>query len=283
MYYLMIKEIEQTGLKYLCKRKQYTDPLDHIKYKGSGKLWRRILDAHPEYTIKTTVLGLYDKPDLAKYGLYYSNLYNVVESKDWANLTPEIGAGGQTHKGTHPYIHEETGYIVYRSECPDGYKPFFNKQQPSRVIHNPITGEIKKIAPYDTTPDGWIAGGVKGKFSYGPRKGQTKVYHNGRKKIYVKHGDPVPDGFVPGVYYEGITKGRIGCYNPTTLEKRYIRKGEAMPEGFVKGLPPTTGKKLSTPYGVFDSISKCMDSTKLTRYAIERKINQEPEWFYIKD
>lgn len=283
MYYLMIKEIEQTGLKYLCKRKQYADPFDHVKYKGSGKLWRRILSAHPEYTIKTTVLGLYDKDDLAKYGLHYSNLYNIVESSEWANLMPETGDGGQTHKGTHPYRHTETGHIVYRHNCPEGYEPFFNKQKDTRVVHNPKTGEIKKIKPSDPTPAGWIDGGIKGKFSYGPKKGQTKVYHNGKKKIYIKHGDPIPNGFVPGVHYEGVTKGRVGCHNPVTLEKRYIQKGESLPEGFVMGLLPTTGKKISTPHGVFNSVAKCMEATNLTRYAIECKIKKDSNWFYIKD
>lgn len=279
----MIKEIEQTGLKYLCKRKQYKDPFDHINYKGSGKLWRRILNAHPEYTIKTTVLGLYDRDDLIKYGLYYSNLYNIVESSEWANLMPEVGDGGQTHKGTHPFKHKETGSIIYRTECPEGYEPFFNKQKETRVIHNPRTGEIKKINPLEPTPVGWADGGPKGRFSYGPKKGQTKVYHNGEQKIYVKHGDPVPEGFVPGVHYEGITKGRVGCHNPVTLEKRYIHKGEELPQGFVMGLFPTTGKKISTPYGIFDSVAKCMETTNLTRYAIECKIKKEDDWFYIKD
>ena len=281
MYYLMVKEIEQTGLKYLCKRKQYKDPMDHLKYTGSGKLWRRILKAHPEYTIKTTVLGLYDKDDLLKYGLYYSKLWNVVESKEWANLMEEKGDGGITHTGTHPYSHNETGIIVYRTECPEGYTPFFNTQKKTRIVHNPITGEIKKIPPTDPTPNGWGNGGLKGRFAYGPRKGQTKVYHNGNNKIYIKHGEPIPEGFVPGLHYEGITKGRIGCYNPITLEKRYIHKDDILPEGFIFGGIPTTGKKLSTPYGVFDSIAKCMKNTNLTRYAIECKIKQDNEWFYV--
>ena len=282
MYYLMIKEIEQTGLKYLCKRKHYKDPADHLKYKGSGKLWRRTLNAHPEYTIKTTVLGLYDKNDLAKYGLYYSNLYNIVESKEWANLMPEVGDGGQTHKGTHPYINPTTNAVVYRTECPEGYIPFFNKQKETRVIHNPLTGEAKKVDPTVITPEGWVYGGVKGK-SYGPKKGQTKVYHNGEHKIYIKHGDPVPEGFEPGVHYTGTTKGRVGCHNPLTKEKRYIDKNDLVPEGFVVGLTPTTGKKISTPFGVFNSVTECMANTKLTRYAIECKIKTENNWFYIKD
>ena len=283
MYYLMIKEIEQTGVKYLCKRKQYKDPLDHIKYKGSGKLWRRLLRAHPEYTIKTTVLGLYDKEDLVKYGMYYSNLYNIVESTEWANLIPEVGDGGQTHRGTHPYQNIITGNVVYRTKCPKGHVPFHRKQKETRVIHNKMTGEIKRIHPSDSTPNGWADGGAKGKFLYGPRKGETKVYHNGKRKIYVKHGDVIPEGFMPGIHCKGSTKGRIGCYNAVTLEKCYVDKNELVPEGFIIGLPPTTGKKLSTPFGIFESVAKCMVATNLTRYTIERKIKQEDDWFYIKE
>lgn len=283
MYYLMIKEIEQTGLKYLCKRKQSRKSDDHISYKGSGKLWRRILNAHPEYTIKTTVLGLYDRDDLYKYGLYYSNLYKIVESDDWANLMPEQGDGGITHANTHPYINEATGDITYRTECPINYRPYYNKQRPCRVIHNPETGQIKKITPSAATPPGWQDGGMKGKFSYGPRKNQTRVYHNGQRKIYVKIGDTVPDGFVPGVHYPGITKDRIGCHNPYTLEKRYLLPGEPIPPGFVKGLLPTTGLRIECPQGKFDSIAGCMRATGLTRYAIEGKLKDDPRWRKIKE
>jgi hypothetical protein len=168
-------------------------------------------------------------------------------------------------------------------EYPEGHEPFFNTQKETRVIHNPVTGEIKKISPSDITPEGWTDGGIKGKFSYGPKKGQTKVYHNGKHKIYIKHGDPIPEGYTPGVHYEGVTKGRVGCHNPLTKEKRYIDKNDLVPEGFVVGLTPTTGKKISTPFGVFNSVTECMANTKLTRYAIECKIKTENNWFYIKD
>lgn len=282
-YYLMIKEIEQTGLKYLCKRKQCKDLTEHLRYKGSGKLWRRILKAHPEYTIKTTVIGLYNKQDLKKYGTYYSNLYDIVKSEDWANLIPEVGDGGQTHKGTHPFKNKESGSIVYRTECPEGHELFFNSQKETRVIHNPTTGKMRKIPPTDSTPEGWVDGGIKGKFQYGPRKGQTKVYNNGEHKIYVKHGDSIPEGYVSGLHYEGTTRGRVACYDPITLEKKYLLKDESLPEGFIIGLPPTTGKKLSTPYGIFESVAKCMLATNLTRYAICNKIAKENDWFYIKE
>lgn len=96
-YYLMIKTINQSGVRYLCKCK---DDKDHIAYKGSGVFWWRLLKAHPEYTLTTTVLGHYATNELLREaGIYYSNLYNVVQSKEWANCVVEMGDGGDTITG----------------------------------------------------------------------------------------------------------------------------------------------------------------------------------------
>lgn len=35
-----------------------------------------------------------DKPELKLWGIYYSELWNVVENEKWANLKPETGDGG---------------------------------------------------------------------------------------------------------------------------------------------------------------------------------------------
>lgn len=107
-YYLMVKTIDQTGLKYLCK---CIDSKDHIKYLGSGKLWRRTLKKHPEYTVSTEVLGWYpDNAALRVAGLQHSNIFNVVESNEWANYIPEIGDGGATVAG-RKRIHNKTTLV----------------------------------------------------------------------------------------------------------------------------------------------------------------------------
>ena len=128
----MIKTVRQTGFKYLCK---CSSKRNHITYKGSGVYWRRVLKCHPEYIIDTEVLGLYNtKEELRESGLYYSNVYDVVNSKEWANCIPEIGDGGSTTKG--------------------------------RIgIHDPITKEERFINKNDLIPKGWI----KGRKPKGPR------------------------------------------------------------------------------------------------------------------
>jgi len=90
MFVLMIKRAYPTGLLYLCQ----TSKQDPYRYKGSGKRWINHLRAHKPHII-TCVLGTYEThEELKEAGIYYSKLYNVVESDDWANLREEDGMGG---------------------------------------------------------------------------------------------------------------------------------------------------------------------------------------------
>lgn len=92
--YLYQKTHNETGLKYLGYTRR-----DPFKYNGSGKHWLRHIKLHGT-NISTTVLKEYnDIIDLKYWGEYYSNLWNIVESKDWANLKPESGDGGNARKG----------------------------------------------------------------------------------------------------------------------------------------------------------------------------------------
>jgi hypothetical protein len=105
IYYLYVKTHNITGLKYLG----YTKRKDPYKYKGSGKYWIKHIKKH-EYDVTTEILKeCLSKDEIKEWGLYYSNLWNIVESRDnngnktWANLKPEDGDGGQTAFGDmHP-------------------------------------------------------------------------------------------------------------------------------------------------------------------------------------
>jgi hypothetical protein len=94
-YYLYIKT-SPLGLRYLGKTTK-----DPITYLGSGKIWKQHIKKH-KFTIsdiKTEIVfETNDVDELIKKGLELSNLYNVVESRDWANLRKESGDGGDTSK-----------------------------------------------------------------------------------------------------------------------------------------------------------------------------------------
>ena len=90
--YLYIKTHNKTGLKYLGK----TARKDPYSYSGSGIDWIAHLEKHG-YDFTTTILQeCSNNEEVKKYGLYYSSLWNIVESKEWANRIFEGGEGGTT-------------------------------------------------------------------------------------------------------------------------------------------------------------------------------------------
>jgi uncharacterized iron-regulated protein len=88
--YLYKKTHRVTGLNYLGK----TISKDPYSYTGSGIYWRQHLDQYG-YDIDTEILReCLTVEELKQWGEYYSKLWNVVESKAWANLIEESGPGG---------------------------------------------------------------------------------------------------------------------------------------------------------------------------------------------
>jgi hypothetical protein len=90
-YYLYLKTHIATGLKYLGQTCQ--DP--HL-YKGSGTYWKRHLKKYPTEVHTEILFETKDRSQIRERGLYYSSLWNIAESKHFANLCPEDGAGGHT-------------------------------------------------------------------------------------------------------------------------------------------------------------------------------------------
>lgn len=93
--YLLLKEHNITGLKYLCKRTAHSFD-ECIKYKGSGKYWKNHITKHGN-DVKTTCLFVTeDKKQFKKIAIKYSVEWNIIDSKEWANLCNEEGQGGNT-------------------------------------------------------------------------------------------------------------------------------------------------------------------------------------------
>lgn len=117
---LYLKE-SPLGLKYLGKcvnRDVYT-------YMGSGKRWKNhILKHNLTYKdIETTVLlETKDVDELKKVGEYYSNLWDIVKSNDFANLRPENGDGGWGHIKGVPKTKEWKELMSKRERTPEERK-----------------------------------------------------------------------------------------------------------------------------------------------------------------
>jgi hypothetical protein len=86
------KTHRETGLQYLGKTVR-----DPYEYQGSGRRWTNHIAKHG-YNVDTEILLETENPkEIKKWGEYYSELWNIVESKNWANLKAEQGDGGWDH------------------------------------------------------------------------------------------------------------------------------------------------------------------------------------------
>jgi hypothetical protein len=91
MYYLYLKTHNITGLKYLGKTVQ-----NPHEYRGSGKHWLRHLKKYGN-DVSTEILAECETiEDFRIIASEYSDKLNIVESKEFANLVPETGDGGDT-------------------------------------------------------------------------------------------------------------------------------------------------------------------------------------------
>jgi hypothetical protein len=62
-------------------------------YPGSGIDWVAHLKEHGKDVTTTVLLETEDKSKLRSQGIHYSNLWNIVESAEFANRIPETGSG----------------------------------------------------------------------------------------------------------------------------------------------------------------------------------------------
>jgi len=108
--YLYVKTHNKTGLKYLGK----TTAKDPHKYVGSGIDWKTHLKEYGvDYTTEI-IRECQNNQELYEWGRYYSSLWNIVESKEWANRIPETGGGS---------IHTEERKELFRQQQLGKKKP----------------------------------------------------------------------------------------------------------------------------------------------------------------
>ena len=88
--YLYAKQHNKTGLRYLGKT-----TCDPYKYNGSGTYWKRHLKTHGRDLTTTWVYAYEDEALANEEALFFSKVYDIVASSEWANLTPETGLDGR--------------------------------------------------------------------------------------------------------------------------------------------------------------------------------------------
>jgi hypothetical protein len=147
IYYLYTKTHLKTGLKYLGYTKN-----DPHTYKGSGHYWILHIEKHG-YDVWTNIIFRTEiKSEIKEMGLYYSRLWNVVESDEWANLIEENGSGN-ANKGERVWITDGTKdvFAMRNEELPEGWKYgrskcVFNDPNKQKEFSNRCSSETKSKA-----------------------------------------------------------------------------------------------------------------------------------------
>lgn len=97
-HYILVKQHNTTKLKYLCYH--YGTKLSKYTYLGSGKYWKLHLKKHGKAVSTLVVAELNTQSEAAKVGKIFSVLWDIVKSKEFANLTIEDARTTFAHLGT---------------------------------------------------------------------------------------------------------------------------------------------------------------------------------------
>jgi len=156
--YLYKKTHLKTGLKYLGKTEQ-----DPFKYPGSGIDWKKHLKEHGNDVVTEIIKECNSKEEFTKWGRFYSELWNVAKSDEWANRIAETGGSdrGENHPGfgiprpdtiqrnkarigsNHPLFGTKNPELSKRNASNTGEKnPMFGKPSAMRGKKNPAISAL---------------------------------------------------------------------------------------------------------------------------------------------
>lgn len=176
--YLYIKKHKVTGLKYLGM----TTQKDPHAYRGSGKYWRRHIKKYGNDVETTILLVTESKNELKETGIFFSKIWNIVNSKDWANLTVENGEGGNT---SDSISYKEA--IKNRRSYSGSNNPMYGRSiLTEKQLKWYTNGNDNTYATSDTAPIGYYPG--RSKFKRKPHSIEHKLKISSGNK-----GKPAPN------------------------------------------------------------------------------------------
>ena len=145
MYYIYKKTHNITGLQYLGYTKN-----DPYKYKGSGVRWVKHLLEHGNDVTTIVLETCKTKEEVRQLGIYYSELFDVVKSRDWANMKKEEADGGDMSTSETWIQGRKT--IEFRIKQSEGAKGNTNVRG-YKWWRNKITGE--KVRSINSPGEYW--------------------------------------------------------------------------------------------------------------------------------
>lgn len=240
-YYLYVKTHNQTGLKYLGQTSS-----NPYTYRGSGTRWVNHLKKHGNDVFTEILLETDDKSVIKEKGIEYSNLFNIVESLEWANLKIEEGDGGWSTWNKSPAAQAarlrgaKNGGGLRSTSFKKGDPKLSelskkaNAVKAENIKNNPniYKESYKKVSKHQKENNS-----MKGKCWCVPESLTDKTRFNLDRRVF--DANNIPTGWIriteardrlknkTGVY------GKFWIYNPKTKENKYT-EGK-IPEGWYKG------------------------------------------------
>jgi hypothetical protein len=213
MFYIYKKTHKKTGLKYLGYTKNNPQ-----NYPGSGIKWTRHLKKYGEDVITEILETCETKEDVKIRGRYYSDLWNVAESSEWANLKKEEGDGGDM-SFSKKWLKSRTDEKL-RKTWADKAKGNTNVRG-TKWWQNITTGEKKRCV--ECPGEGWV------------NKCIPNLSEEGRKKISQVASRPKTKEHIENLRIAAKNrpsnaKGTIWVVNDDGKKKRV--KPNEIPEGF---------------------------------------------------
>lgn len=199
--YLYLKTHNKTGLKYLGKTVQ-----NPHEYRGSGLVWNRHLDKHGDDVTTEILFKTKEMKEFKEVALEYSKKWNIVESKEFANLIPEYGTGGDTSMCFTDQTKEKIRTSLAKTR--KGMDLFRSEETKKKISESrkglSFSNESKKKMSESAIKRGFIKGSGFKKGHSPHNKGQNgylsdRIWiNNGDSNKRIKIDEPIPNGWVKG-------------------------------------------------------------------------------------
>lgn len=194
--YLYKKTHNVTGMNYLGKTSQ-----DPFKYTGSGTYWKNHIKKHGNDVTTIILKECKDIDELKKWGIYYSELWNIVKSNEWANIRPESGDGGDT--SSTPNYQKNKHLFSHAGESNPNYK---HGKYTEEAVQSRLKLQNGKHGNYGKKKPPQVVSAIRKNFEsqWGLDHNSGKHYYNDGVRNYLTYD--CPDGCIPGMLPKNINK-----------------------------------------------------------------------------
>ena len=246
--YLYVKTHNKTGLKYLGKTTQ-----NPFKYVGSGTRWKNHLKKHGNDISTEVLCESQDHQCIKEQGIYYSELWDVVKSNEWANLKIEEGDGGFSHLNTRDSEHKlrckaalkkaVIAMLAKRKIKPWSWSSLTAKQSSIKAnikLNQLRASDPERFAKIHQDISERYQG--EGNHNYGKVWCVCLDDPKNKVKRIMCHPENIPVGYMAVAAYKDSLKnkssalyGKIWIHNPSLEQNKLIDPIDNLPDGWYNG------------------------------------------------